>query len=120
MVEQTEPLGRRRPIIVTVFCALGFIGFPFFAQQMSDPAVRQPVIDLYGDNYLKIEIPLQIGFLIAFIGCWFLKKWGAYLMAALTIVSGVFYGLTEPRLLIQWARFIFISLVMLTCLSSMT
>jgi hypothetical protein len=120
MGETREPLGRRRPIIVTVFCALGFIGFPFFVSLMSDPGERQRIIDDYGETHLRVEILMQVGFLVSYVGCWLLKRWGAHLIGVLTVVAGIYYGLVDPKLLLQWGRLVFVSLVMLSCLKHMS
>jgi hypothetical protein len=120
MGETREPLGRRRPIIVTVFCALGFIGFPFFVSLMSDPGERQRIIDDYGETHLRVEILMQLGFLVSYVGCWLLKRWGAHLIGVLTVVAGIYYGLVDPKLLLQWGRLVFVSLVMLSCLKHMS
>ena len=119
MGETRAPLGRSRPIIVTVFCALGFIGFPVFVSLMSDPVERQRIIDTFGETHLRVEILMQVGFLVSFVGCWLLERWGAYLITVLTVVAGIYYGCVDPKLLVQWGRLVFVSLVMVSCLKHM-
>ena len=102
--EKRQPLGRRRPIIITLLCMMGFIGFPFTVMQLSDPVIKDEIISNSGELHYKINILSACLFLVAYIGYWMMKRWGVILCTILTIAMIVYLnnsGLELIRVLLR-------------------
>ena len=70
----------RRPLVIQLFCGLGFlmIGFPLM---LLLPAVRDPLVAQYGANEMLIFAASSLVTFIAALGCWRMRKWGVYVYA---------------------------------------
>lgn len=71
-----ESVIRKRPILLTVVCILGFIWIVF-----SFPAVFSPSVKKLGDWYPALFGLIVAASFISYIGVWYMKKWGVSLFA---------------------------------------
>ncbi len=77
-----------RPVVITVFCVIGFIGAGVvFPLMMTD--IYDRVIDQIGEWYTPFLLFSAAMGLASFIGMWKMKKWGVYLYTAMTALSQV-------------------------------
>ena len=67
---------RKRPILLSVVCILGYIWIVF-----SFPAVFSPSVKKLGDWYPALFGLIVAGTFISYIGVWHMKKWGVQLFA---------------------------------------
>lgn len=88
-----EALGRRRPIILTLLCMMGFIGFPFTVMQLTDPSIKKEIIEAAGEKTYRLDILSSILFLVGYAGIWLMKRWGLVVLAAITVYV-IWYYLT--------------------------
>ncbi len=65
---------RKRPILISIVCIIGFIWIVF-----SLPAVFSPSIKKLGDWYPALFGLLVASSFIAYIGVWHMKRWGCSL-----------------------------------------
>ena len=65
---------RKRPVLLTIVCILGFIWIVF-----SLPAVFSPSIKKLGDWYPALFGLMVASSFISYIGVWHMKRWGASL-----------------------------------------
>lgn len=69
-----ESVVRKRPVLITVVCIIGFIWIVF-----SLPAVFSPSVKKLGDWYPALFGLIVASSFIAYIGVWHMKRWGASL-----------------------------------------
>ncbi len=69
-----EVVTRKRPILLSVVCVLGFIWIVF-----SLPAVFSPSIKKMGDWYPALFGLIVASSFISYIGVWHMKRWGCSL-----------------------------------------
>ena len=69
-----EAVIRKRPVLITVVCILGFTWIVF-----SLPAVFSPSIKKLGDWYPALFGLLVAASFISYIGVWHMKRWGVSL-----------------------------------------
>ena len=69
-----ESVIRKRPILISVVCIIGFIWIVF-----SLPAVFSPSIKKLGDWYPALFGLIVASSFIAYIGVWNMKRWGCSL-----------------------------------------
>lgn len=77
----------KRPLVITIFCLLGFISLPWVLLSVIMPEVREGLIQQYGQLYIwTLSISSTLG-LAGLIGLWKMKKWGVYIYAAMALLS---------------------------------
>ncbi len=69
-----ESIIRKRPVLLTVVCVLGFIWIVF-----SFPAVFSPSVKKLGDWYPALFGLIVAVSFISYIGVWHMKRWGVRL-----------------------------------------
>lgn len=69
-----ESVTRKRPVLLTIVCILGFIWIVF-----SFPGVFSPSVKRLGDWYPALFGILASLNFISFIGVWYMKRWGVNL-----------------------------------------
>ncbi len=85
-----EPIvERKRPIIISIFCVIGFIGVasaPIIA--MTDDAKR------VGDWYPVYLLFGAVAYLFAYVGLWMMKSWSPIVLVLMFLVNqAVLYGM---------------------------
>ena len=65
---------RKRPLLITIICIIGFIWIVF-----SFPAVFSPSVKKLGDWYPALFGLIVASSFIAYIGVWNMKRWGCSL-----------------------------------------
>ncbi len=65
---------RKRPLLITIICIIGFIWIVF-----SLPAVFSPSVKKLGDWYPALFGLIVASSFIAYIGVWNMKRWGCSL-----------------------------------------
>ena len=65
---------RKRPLLITIICIIGFIWIVF-----SLPAVFSPLVKKLGDWYPALFGLIVASSFIAYIGVWNMKRWGCSL-----------------------------------------
>lgn len=81
----------KRPLLVTIFCILGFIAVPIVLFGMLVPSVRDVLIQRHGVLYVPITLLTTILALAGLIGYWTMKKWGVYVYAAMVVITIIYY-----------------------------
>ena len=108
--KKREALGRRRPIILTILCAIGFVGFPFTVMQLTDPSIKQEIIDNFGERHYKMNILSAFCFLFSYVGLWMMKRWGVFLCLLFTGITIAYYlSIDMPTMLIRCGQPLVIS-----------
>jgi hypothetical protein len=79
-----ETVIRKRPVLLTIVCILGFIWIVF-----SLPAVFSPSIKKMGDWYPALFGLIVAASFISYIGVWHMKRWGASLFAITFFIKEV-------------------------------
>src|ERR1035437_959855 len=69
-----ETVIRKRPILLTIVCVLGFTWIVF-----SFPAVFSPSVKKLGDWYPALFGLMVAASFISYIGVWYMKRWGVNL-----------------------------------------
>lgn len=82
MTQQSQQPEKKRPVIITVICIVGFIGAAF-----AIPLVFSPVASSIGAWYPPYLAFTSIVGLTCLIGLWKMKKWGIIGYSALTAVN---------------------------------
>lgn len=82
----------KRPIIITIFCILGFIFIPITLLGLILPASRDLIIQQYGFSFVLITAFTALLGLAGFIGLWMMRRWGLYAYISQAIL-GIGYGL---------------------------
>jgi hypothetical protein len=86
------PMESKRPLLITIFCIVGFIGAVFVALGLFIPAISQSLAQQYGASFIVVTfISLVLG-LAGLIGMWLMRKWGVYAYTAMAVLS-IGYGL---------------------------
>ena len=85
-----ESVIRKRPLLISIVCILGFIWIVF-----SLPAVFSPTVKKLGDWY-----PALFGFIVAasfisYIGVWHMKRWGCSLFIITFFIKEIILIITE-------------------------
>ena len=91
MSEGGEARPVARPIIIQLFCGVGFLTILFVAMLLI-PSVRQQLIQQFGAGTVLTFALGALGTFFAALGCWQMRKWGVYvyaLVVALGILSNV-------------------------------
>ena len=81
----------KRPLLITIICVWGFIGSGINVLGILIPTGRnslalQYFVQQYGSTALFIATVGSILNLVAFVGCWNMRKWGLFLYATVTIL----------------------------------
>lgn len=80
----TTAIAQKRPLLITIICILGFIGGILVI-----PIVFSPMVEEIATWYpYYFAFTALVGF-ISLLGLWFMKKWGAYSYAGLTILNQI-------------------------------
>ena len=79
-----ESITRKRPVLLTIVCVLGFIWIVF-----SFPGVFAPSLKKMGDWYPAIFGILVAASFISYIGLWYMKRWGVQLFVISFFVKEV-------------------------------
>jgi len=91
-MEKSQDLQKsKRPIIITIFCIIGFIGIPITLLGLLIPASRDLIIQQYGFSFVPITIFTTLLGLAGLIGYWMMRKWGLYAYTSMAILS-IGYG----------------------------
>lgn len=69
-----ESVIRKRPVLLSIVCILGFIWIVF-----SFPAVFSPSVKKLGDWYPALFGLIVAASFISYIGVWYMKRWGVNL-----------------------------------------
>lgn len=69
-----ESVIRKRPVVLSIVCILGFIWIVF-----SFPAVFSPSVKKLGDWYPALFGLIVAASFISYIGAWYMKRWGVNL-----------------------------------------
>lgn len=77
----------KRPIIITIFCILGFLGSAPMLLGLLLPAARAQLITQYGSIMIPISASTFILGLSGIIGYWKMRKWGIYIYSVMAIIS---------------------------------
>lgn len=91
----------KRPLLITIFCVIGFIGSLFVAAGLLIPSARQMLEQQYGVSFLFVTFIVLVLGLTGLIGIWMMRKWGVYTysgMAVLSIGYGLMTGLSSGLL----------------------
>ena len=86
MKQQSE----KRPIIITIFCIMGFLAVPFIIAGFLIPSGRNFLIQQYGFSFILIANLLSILSLAGLIGYWKMRKWGVYIYTAAIIINYIY------------------------------
>ncbi|HTF03596.1 MAG TPA: hypothetical protein VK826_06195 [Bacteroidia bacterium] len=82
------PPQKERPVVITVFCVLGFIGaavvFPFMLTDLYAKVAHK-----IGEWYTPFLLLSSVVGLICMIGLWMMKKWAVYLYTGMTILGQI-------------------------------
>ena len=79
-----EATVRKRPILLTIVCILGFVWIVF-----SFPAVFSPSVKKLGDWYPALFGLIVASSFISYIGVWHMKRWGVSLFAITFFIKEV-------------------------------
>lgn len=92
--------GRKRPVIITIICILGFIGVAVVGGALVSEEQRTELLKQYGPAFVYTTGALTAFGAAGLAGLWMMRRWGAYIYIAMQITS-VLYGLAlgAPRLL---------------------
>lgn len=83
----------KRPVVLTIFCILGFLGlaFGFISIFLVPDVVSQ--LTSRSSLYLPITIILSLSMIVSLVGYWKMRKWGVYLYSVATGIN-IVYGLS--------------------------
>jgi hypothetical protein len=92
----------KRPKILTVICVLGFLSIVVSFPQVFSPSVKK----------LGMFMPAVFGLLVAFsfmayVGVWFMKRWGAELFAITFFAKLIFFIANNQMGMSLWFSAIF-------------
>jgi len=77
----------KKPIIIKIFCIIGFVLLPISLLSYIVPSVRDQLIREFGPILITIQIISATLGLIGLTGYWKMKKWGVYTYTTMTIFS---------------------------------
>jgi len=92
---ETRPVAR--PIIIQLFCGVGFLTILFVAILLV-PSVRQQLIQQFGAGAVLTFSLGALGTFFAAIGCWRMRKWGVYVYA-LAVALGILSNIASQGLM---------------------
>lgn len=76
-----------RPLIITIFCVIGFIGVALSLFTLASPASWKLMSAQFGSFFIpSLVISLILGF-TGLLGLWKMKKWGVYSYTGMAIFS---------------------------------
>lgn len=78
---------KKRPIVITVICVVGFLGALLLLFVLLFPNTRDILIQLYGKKFLYMILANLCLGLTGLIGFWKMRKWGVYFYALMIISS---------------------------------
>ena len=79
---------RKRPVLITIVCIIGFIWIVF-----SLPAVFSPSIKKLGDWYPALFGMIVAASFISYIGVWNMKRWGCSLFIITFFIKEIMFVL---------------------------
>jgi len=82
-----EEFKAERPLLLTLYCILGFFAFPLSMVAVLIPSGRAQMIDLYGALALPFMIVFNMLFLIVIAGYWNMRFWAIHAHVAMVIVG---------------------------------
>jgi len=84
-----EPEKWKRPIPLTIFCCLGFLGFPLMLSQASNPFLKIREIAIHGEAHYQWFFILLVAMMIGYVGLWFMRRYGLFIFLASAVAFGV-------------------------------
>ena len=77
----------QRPLLITIVCIFGFIGFAMMFVALLIPSIRNLLIQRHGMIFIFLFALTFIFGIAGLIGYWKMNRWGIYLYSLMAIIS---------------------------------
>ena len=77
----------QRPLLITIVCIFGFIGFATMFVALLIPSIRNLLVQRHGILFIFLSALTLIFGVAGLIGYWKMNRWGIYLYFIMAIIS---------------------------------
>lgn len=85
--KKNSPEAVKRPILITILCLIGFIGFSMLLAVLLMPSRKNEIVTCYGPAAIPCMLLVAYLGATATIGLWRMRKWGFYFYVAMAALS---------------------------------